>query len=159
VYWKFLFNCTLIGYIDILLIPEGATNIAIREVQPSNNYLGEWSGTKIYISCAYTTYDPAISILISRLFILHLLENCLLAIRNTTGHYYLNGNWRIDFPRSLRFSGTTFHYARDPQGFAAPDTITALGPTNEPIYVVVCTLIDFPSSTRASGMLMLRLPN
>jgi len=37
----------------------------------------------------------------------------------------------------LRFSGTIFHYARDPQGFAAPDTIMALGPTNEPIYVVV----------------------
>ncbi|XP_070527125.1 papilin isoform X2 [Cardiocondyla obscurior] len=87
-----------VGYIDILLIPEGATNIVIKERYPSNNYL---------------------------------------AIRNTTGHYYLNGNWRIDFPRSLRFSGTTFHYARDPQGFAAPDTITALGPTNEPIYVVL----------------------
>ncbi|XP_011689368.1 PREDICTED: papilin isoform X5 [Wasmannia auropunctata] len=87
-----------VGYIDILLIPEGATNIIIKENYPSNNYL---------------------------------------AIRNTTGHYYLNGNWRIDFPRSLRFSGTIFHYARDPQGFAAPDTITALGPTNEPIYVVL----------------------
>ncbi|XP_077270107.1 proteoglycan-like sulfated glycoprotein papilin isoform X5 [Temnothorax americanus] len=87
-----------VGYIDILLIPEGATNIVIKENYPSNNYL---------------------------------------AIRNTTGHYYLNGNWRIDFPRSLRFSGTIFHYARDPQGFAAPDTITALGPTNEPIYVVL----------------------
>lgn len=35
------------GYIDILLIPEGATNIAIREVQPSNNYLGE--RIKIYM--------------------------------------------------------------------------------------------------------------
>ncbi|KAL6256089.1 hypothetical protein P5V15_013324, partial [Pogonomyrmex californicus] len=87
-----------VGYIDILLIPEGATNIVIKEQNPSNNYL---------------------------------------AIRNTTGHYYLNGNWRIDFPRSLRFSGTIFHYVRDPQGFAAPDTITALGPTNEPIYVVL----------------------
>ncbi|XP_011062335.1 PREDICTED: papilin [Acromyrmex echinatior] len=87
-----------VGYIDILLIPEGATNIIIKENYPSNNYL---------------------------------------AIRNTTGHYYLNGNWRIDFPRSLRFSGTIFHYARDPQGFAAPDTITALGPTNESIYVVL----------------------
>lgn len=59
------------------------------------------------------------------------------AIRNTTGHYYLNGNWRIDFPRSLRFAGTIFHYARDPQGFSAPDTITCLGPTNEAIYIVV----------------------
>ncbi|XP_015589222.1 papilin isoform X3 [Cephus cinctus] len=87
-----------IGYIDILLIPEGAMNIVIKEVAPSNNYL---------------------------------------AIRNTAGQYYLNGNWRIDFPRSLRFSGTIFHYTRYPQGFSAPDTITALGPTNEAIYVVL----------------------
>lgn len=61
----------------------------------------------------------------------------ILAIRNTTGHYYLNGNWRIDFPRSLRFAGTIFHYGRDPQGFSAPDMITALGPTTEAIYLVV----------------------
>lgn len=30
----------LIGYTDILLIPAGATNIRVREIQPSNNYLG-----------------------------------------------------------------------------------------------------------------------
>lgn len=29
-----------IGYTDILLIPAGATNIRVREIQPSNNYLG-----------------------------------------------------------------------------------------------------------------------
>jgi hypothetical protein len=28
------------GYNDILLIPAGATNIRVREVQASNNYLG-----------------------------------------------------------------------------------------------------------------------
>jgi hypothetical protein len=28
------------GYNDILLIPAGATNIQVREVQASNNYLG-----------------------------------------------------------------------------------------------------------------------
>ncbi|XP_043274071.1 papilin [Venturia canescens] len=87
-----------VGYIDILLIPQGATNIVVKEVAPSNNYL---------------------------------------AVRNTTGFYYLNGHWRIDFPRSLRFAGTIFHYARDPQGFSAPDTITALGPTTEAIYIVL----------------------
>ena len=65
------------------------------------------------------------------------IKNFTSAIRNTSGHYYLNGNWRIDFPRSLRFAGTIFHYSRDPQGFSAPDTITALGPTTEPIYIVV----------------------
>ncbi|KAF3430423.1 hypothetical protein E2986_10746, partial [Frieseomelitta varia] len=85
------------GYVDIILIPQGATNVVVKEIEPSNNYL---------------------------------------AIRNTSGNYYLNGNWRIDFPRSLKFAGTIFHYSRDPQGFSAPDTITALGPTSEPIYVV-----------------------
>jgi len=29
-----------LGYTDILLIPAGATNIRVREIQPSNNYLG-----------------------------------------------------------------------------------------------------------------------
>ncbi|XP_044011690.1 papilin isoform X3 [Aphidius gifuensis] len=87
-----------VGYIDILFIPEGATNIAVKEIEPSNNYL---------------------------------------AIRSTTGQYYLNGNWRIDFPRSLRFAGTIFHYSRVPQGFSAPDTITAKGPTTEAIYIVL----------------------
>lgn len=38
------YRASLSGYIDILLIPEGATNIVIREIQPSNNYLGKWDG-------------------------------------------------------------------------------------------------------------------
>lgn len=80
------------------MIPSGATNIYIKEIEPSNNYL---------------------------------------AIRNLTGHYYLNGNWRIDFPRPLSFAGTVWHYDRRPQGFAAPDQITSIGPTNEPVYLVL----------------------
>ncbi|XP_068083649.1 papilin [Anabrus simplex] len=63
-------------------------------------------------------------------------SNNYLAIRNASNHYYLNGNWRIDFPRSLRFAGTLFHYERKPHAFLAPETITALGPTNEPLYIV-----------------------
>lgn len=49
----------------------------------------------------------------------------------------MNGNWRIDFPRDLKFIGTIFHYERKPHGFFAPETITALGPTLEAIYVSV----------------------
>lgn len=60
------------------------------------------------------------------------------AIRNVSGHYYLNGNWRIDFPKSTRFAGTLFHYERKPHAFLAPESITALGPITEAIYVVVC---------------------
>lgn len=64
-------------------------------------------------------------------------SNNYLAIRNSTGHYYLNGNWRIDFPRPLTFAGCIWHYDRRPQGFAAPDHITCLGPTDEPVYLVL----------------------
>lgn len=87
-----------VGYNDILLIPAGATNILIREVSPSNNYL---------------------------------------AIRNLMGSYYLNGNWRIDFPSPKKFAGGIWHYERKPQGFAAPDHLTCLGPTSEAVYVVL----------------------
>ncbi|XP_050528636.1 papilin isoform X2 [Daktulosphaira vitifoliae] len=86
------------GYTDILLIPAGATNIRVREIQPSNNYL---------------------------------------AIRNITGHYYLNGNWKIDYPKSLYFCGTVFHYERKRKALYTPEIITALGPITEAIYIVL----------------------
>jgi hypothetical protein len=60
-----------------------------------------------------------------------------------TGHYYLNGNWRIDFPRSFKFAGTIFRYERKPYGFYAPESISALGPTTEPIYIVVSVICPF----------------
>ncbi|XP_059610562.1 papilin isoform X1 [Phlebotomus argentipes] len=91
-------NNLQVGYNDILLIPAGATNIEIKEVAPSNNYL---------------------------------------AIRNLVGAYYLNGNWRIDFPRPMTYAGGIWHYERKPQGFAAPDHLTCMGPTTEPIYLVL----------------------
>ncbi|KAL7022058.1 hypothetical protein ACKWTF_012113 [Chironomus riparius] len=91
-------NNLQVGYNDILLIPQGATNIEIYERSPSNNYL---------------------------------------AIRNLTGHYYLNGNYRIDFPRPMPFAGSLWTYERKPNGFAAPDRITCLGPTTEAVYLVL----------------------
>ncbi|XP_055525400.1 papilin isoform X2 [Wyeomyia smithii] len=91
-------NNLQVGYNDLLLIPAGATNIAIKERGPSNNYL---------------------------------------AIRNLTGFYHLNGNYRIDFPRVIPFAGSDWHYERKPQGFAAPDKLTCLGPTSESVYLVL----------------------
>lgn len=64
-------------------------------------------------------------------------SNNYLAVRNTSGHYYLNGNWRIDFPRSMDFAGCRFLYERNPQGFSAPDRISCLGPIDEPLFIVV----------------------
>ncbi|XP_023211883.1 papilin-like isoform X2 [Centruroides sculpturatus] len=63
--------------------------------------------------------------------------NNYLAIRNLTGHFYLNGNWRIEFPRSLKFAGTTFHYERKPHGQLAPETLRALGPITESVFIVL----------------------
>ncbi|XP_038104409.1 papilin isoform X3 [Culex quinquefasciatus] len=64
-------------------------------------------------------------------------SNNYLAIRNLTGFYHLNGNYRIDFPRAIHFAGCDWHYERRPQGFAAPDRLTCLGPTTESVYLVL----------------------
>ncbi|XP_044730136.1 papilin isoform X2 [Chrysoperla carnea] len=64
-------------------------------------------------------------------------SNNYLAIRNATGHYYLNGNWRIDFPKTMRFAGTLFLYERNSHGFPAPDIISCVGPTTEALYIVL----------------------
>lgn len=60
-----------------------------------------------------------------------------------SGHYYLNGNWVIDFPKPLWFAGTVFNYERNT--FYAPESISCLGPTTEPLYIVV-SLIDSDNS-------------
>ncbi|XP_035896391.1 papilin isoform X2 [Anopheles stephensi] len=64
-------------------------------------------------------------------------SNNYLAIRNLTGFYHLNGNYRIDFPRTIHFAGSDWHYERRPQGFAAPDRLTCQGPTTESVYLVL----------------------
>ncbi|XP_003736478.2 papilin isoform X2 [Drosophila pseudoobscura] len=86
------------GYNDLLLVPQGATNIKILETAPSNNYL---------------------------------------ACRNLSGHYHLNGNWRIDFPRPMFYADSWWNYQRKPMGFAAPDQLTCPGPISESIFIVM----------------------
>lgn len=66
----------------------------------------------------------------------------LLAIRNSSGFYYLNGNWQIEFPRKLKFAGTYWYYERHPQGYVGLESIHAVGPTTEPIFIAVsCCLL------------------
>ena len=44
-------------------------------------------------------------------------------VRNTTNHYILNGNWKIDFAGSYDFAGTSFVYERlSPLGEKAKKT-------------------------------------
>ncbi|KAH8381906.1 hypothetical protein KR009_000904, partial [Drosophila setifemur] len=60
-----------------------------------------------------------------------------LACRNHSGHYYLNGDWRIDFPRPMFFADSWWNYERKPMGFAAPDHLTCSGPISESIFIVM----------------------
>ncbi|XP_013170735.1 PREDICTED: papilin isoform X4 [Papilio xuthus] len=63
-------------------------------------------------------------------------SNNYLALRSKEDNvYYLNGEYHIDFPRSLTIAGATWHYERSQQGFAAPDKLRCLGPTTEPLYL------------------------
>lgn len=60
-----------------------------------------------------------------------------LAIRSTKGNYYLNGNWKIEFPRSLKFAGTVFHYVRKTSEQYGAESLTSTGPINEPLVLVL----------------------
>ncbi|XP_068619320.1 papilin [Battus philenor] len=63
-------------------------------------------------------------------------SNNYLALRAKQDNvYYLNGEYHIDFPRSLMIAGALWHYERSQQGFAAPDKLRCLGPTTEPLYL------------------------
>ncbi|XP_024082550.1 papilin isoform X1 [Cimex lectularius] len=64
-------------------------------------------------------------------------SNNYLAVRNKNGHFYLNGNWKIDYSQSLKFAGTIFVYERKSFPFLASESISALGPTNEALYIVM----------------------
>ena len=76
-----------------------------------------------------------------------------MALRNESGHYFINGDWRIDFTDDYEAGGTIFHYEKTiksgkgkPSRIAklrsmfAPEQLRALGPTKEPLYVVVRAL-------------------
>ncbi|XP_071507379.1 uncharacterized protein [Diadema antillarum] len=63
-----------------------------------------------------------------------------LALRNVLGEYYLNGNFAIDLPHSFQAAGTSINYVRKvgtPQ--SKPEVVSALGPTDEPLFVVLLT--------------------
>ncbi|KAI8425353.1 hypothetical protein MSG28_007114 [Choristoneura fumiferana] len=63
-------------------------------------------------------------------------SNNYLALRSKKDNvYYLNGDYHIDFPRTLIIAGAPWHYERSQQGFAAPDKLRCMGPTTEPLYL------------------------
>ncbi|GIY67868.1 papilin [Caerostris extrusa] len=62
--------------------------------------------------------------------------NNYFALRNAAGVFYLNGGFKIEFPRDIAIAGTIFQYKRR-QNNLTPESLTAQGPTNEPIFVVL----------------------
>lgn len=67
---------------------------------------------------------------------------CTAALRDLQGNYLLNGNWRIDIPLPKEIAGTVFRYTRGKQASDEAETLTADGPTNQPLFLVVnCSLV------------------
>ena len=52
-------------------------------------------------------------------------SNNYLALRSVDGTYYINGNWRIDFPNNYEAAGTIAHYERIIKGQLISDHIFA----------------------------------
>ena len=62
---------------------------------------------------------------------------CTIALRDLQGSYLLNGNWRIDLPLPKEMAGTVFSYTRGKEAKDEAETLTADGPTNQPLFLVV----------------------
>uniref|UniRef100_A0A915JPK7 Papilin n=1 Tax=Romanomermis culicivorax TaxID=13658 RepID=A0A915JPK7_ROMCU len=63
--------------------------------------------------------------------------NNYLALKNESGNYYLNGNYKIDFPQTLEIAGTLFEYERNRHGTAGQEKIFSKGPLAEPVVVAL----------------------
>ena len=63
--------------------------------------------------------------------------NNYLAVRNSNGEFYLNGNWRIQFPGEFKFAGTSWSYQRKVHGILSPETLFGIGPITESILIVL----------------------
>ncbi|XP_075417434.1 ADAMTS-like protein 4 [Tenrec ecaudatus] len=85
-----------LGYQRILLIPAGASQLHIAQLQPSANYL---------------------------------------ALRGPGGQSIINGNWAVDPPGSYTAGGTTFRYSRPPREEGTGESLSAEGPTTQPVDV------------------------
>ncbi|XP_061101201.1 A disintegrin and metalloproteinase with thrombospondin motifs 18-like [Conger conger] len=62
------------------------------------------------------------------------VSSSYLAIRSLKRKYYLTGGWTMEKPGKFRFAGTVFEHQRS---FSHPESVQALGPTNETLVVEV----------------------
>ncbi|XP_007531647.1 ADAMTS-like protein 4 isoform X2 [Erinaceus europaeus] len=58
-----------------------------------------------------------------------------LALRGPGGRSIINGNWAVDPPGSYTAGGTTFQYNRPPREEGAAESLSADGPTTQPVDV------------------------
>lgn len=63
-----------------------------------------------------------------------MLSFLLAALKDAQDHYYINGDWTIDWPRKFPIAGTVFHYKLADH---EPESMHALGPTEEDLVVMV----------------------
>ncbi|CAL1530732.1 unnamed protein product, partial [Lymnaea stagnalis] len=57
-----------------------------------------------------------------------------LALKDTHDHYFINGEWTIDWPRKFPIAGTVFHYKLSEH---EPESLLALGPTKEDLVIMM----------------------
>lgn len=59
------------------------------------------------------------------------------ALRGPGGRSIINGNWAVDPPGSYTAGGTVFRYNRPPREEGAGESLSAEGPTTQPVDVYV----------------------
>lgn len=62
---------------------------------------------------------------------------CLSALRGPGGRSIINGNWAVDRPGSYPAIGTVFQYNRPPREEGKGESLSAEGPTTQPVDVYV----------------------
>uniref|UniRef100_A0A2K6TVA8 ADAMTS like 4 n=1 Tax=Saimiri boliviensis boliviensis TaxID=39432 RepID=A0A2K6TVA8_SAIBB len=86
-----------------------------------------------------------------------------LALRGPGGQSIINGNWAVDPPGSYRAGGTVFQYNRPPREEGKGESLSAEGPTTQPVDVYVSLGLGaagcwggrpFPLKGRAVGVKM-----
>lgn len=60
-----------------------------------------------------------------------------LALRGPGGRSIINGNWAVDPPGSYSAVGTVFQYNRPPREEGKGESLSAEGPTTQPVDVYV----------------------
>lgn len=67
----------------------------------------------------------------------HSAQLCLSALRGPGGRSIINGNWAVDPPGSYSAIGTVFQYNRPPREEGKGESLSAQGPTTQPVDVYV----------------------